>query len=229
MNNGSAFLQLSEDKIMPESELHKRARQVLRPGDRVGQPYGEALEVLDTVDSGNVQIKDGPAAGRSVDTFVEAPEGYRVAVEFNYKHKVGPDKIAELKKDGRYPVLEVDLSEWLANASDDELRQYIAGHQKCNRFNRGWLYLPSWDEILRQFASEQNSQAFAMLDNTNPFGCLRCCVPGCKGQVSSGVGDAESHYRTLPRFACADHMLAPGVLTHPEGVQAFASPDTTGK
>ncbi len=80
----------------------------MRRGDRVGQPFGEALVVVGTEDEGSTRIKDGPARGREIDVFVEAPEGYWVGVEFNYRHKTGDDKIALLKQDGRYPILEVD-------------------------------------------------------------------------------------------------------------------------
>ena len=235
---------------MSESELHRRARGLLRRGDRVGQPFGEALVVVGTEQEGNVRIEDGPAKGRVFDAFVEAPEGYQVGVEFNYRHKVEEEKIAQLKEDGRYPVLEVDLSERLGCATDDELRQYIAGCQDCNRFNREWLYMPSMDDILRRFApgrleawdwldndsrpaerdmsweeiqqlAAKNRWAIEVLDSTAPFGWLRCCVLGCKGQVTAGA-DTGIPYRTLPRFACSDHMWHPQVLTHPEGVQAYA-------
>ena len=81
---------------MPESELHRRARGLLRRGDRVGQPFGEALVVVGTEEGGNVRIEDGPAKGRVFDAFVEAPEGYRVGVEFHYRSKVSEEKIALL-------------------------------------------------------------------------------------------------------------------------------------
>ena len=211
---------------MPESKLHKRARRLLRPGDRVGQPFGEALTIVDTVDGGNVRIKDGPAKGREVDAFTVAPEGYRVAVEFKYKNKVAADKIELFKKDGRYPVLEVDLLDRLTDSSDDELRDYIAGgnistdkslseadrQRLCNPHRR-WLYIPSLQDICCQFALGQ--------DNDSPFGSLRCCVPKCTGHVSNGVVDEGSRYRTLPRFACAGHAEHPSILTLPEGVQGF--------
>ena len=235
---------------MPESELHRRARGLLRRGDRVGQPFGEALVVVGTEEGGNVRIEDGPAKGRVFDAFVEAPEGYLVGVEFHYRSKVSEEKIALLEEDGRYPVLEVDLLEKLGSATDDELRQYIAGCQDCNRFNRGWLYLPSIRDIHRQFApgrlealeriakrvgrdergmsweeieelAAQNRRDAEMLDDTKPFGRLRCCVPGCKGLVTGGAATGRP-YRTLPRFSCSDHMLQPGLLTHPEGVRAYA-------
>ena len=235
---------------MPESELHRRARGLLQRGDRVGQPFGEALVVVGTEEGGNVLIEDGPAKGRVFDALVEAPEGYLVGVEFHYQSKVSEEKIALLKEDGRYPVLEVDLLERLGGATDDELRQYIAGCQNCNRFNRGWLYLPSVVDFCPQFApgrreawewtdkhvgrdergmsreeieelAAQNERYTKIPDDTTPFGRLRCCVPGCKGQVTGGAA-TDNPYPTLPRFACSDHMGHPGFLTHPEGVRAFA-------
>ena len=182
----------------------------------MGQPFGEALVIVGAEDGGGIRIKTGPAKGREIDAFVEAPEGYWVGVEFNYRHKTGDDKIALLKKDGRYPILEVDLSDWLDKASDDGLRQYIAGCNDCNRFNRGWLFLPSVLDICRQFAPEGSD----ILVNTSQFGGLRCCVPECTGKVCGGVGDSGD-YCTLPRFACSDHALYPGILTLPEGERGF--------
>ena len=45
---------------MAESEFHKRARRLLRPDDRISQPVGGALLVVDTEIGGNVLIKEGP-------------------------------------------------------------------------------------------------------------------------------------------------------------------------
>ncbi len=233
---------------MAESELHKRARRLLQRGDRVGQPFGEALVAVDT-DARGVRIKDGPAKGKAVDAFVEAPEGYRVGLEFHYRHKVGAAKIALLKEDGRYPVLEIDLFQGLNDASDDELRQYIVGWPGSHRFTRRWLYLPSMYDIERQVAPERlealgwiqnharidergmssaeleelwakDRWASDVLDNTSRFGWLKCCVPGCNGKPSRGSQTVES-YETLPRFACSDHIMHTELLTHPDGVRAY--------
>ena len=122
---------------MAESRLHRRARRLLRRGYRVGQPFGEALVVVDTVMGGNVRIKDGPAIGREVDAFVEAPEGYRVAVEFNYRHRVDQTKISLLREDGRYPILEVDLVDTLADSTDHDLLEGpgTPGRSRCKLRN----------------------------------------------------------------------------------------------
>ena len=72
--------------------LHQRARELLRAGDQVCQPFGEPLAVIGCAANGNYQIPDGPARGRLVDALVEAPEGYWVAVEIYYTHRVPHDK-----------------------------------------------------------------------------------------------------------------------------------------
>ena len=164
---------------MAESDLHKRARRLLRSGDRVGQPVGEAMLVVDTVIGGNVLIREGPAKGRQVDAFAVPPEGFKVAVEFKYRHPVSNEKIDLLVKDGRYPVLEIDLPERLLTATDDELREHIAGGNLFTdpslsnslteddgtwESNRRWLYLPTLHDLIHRL-NPKRREAQEWLEN----------------------------------------------------------------
>ena len=231
---------------MPESHLHKRVSAYPTIGDGLGQPFGEALEVVDALRP-NTAIKRGKAKGLRPDRRVLTRDGILVAVEYRYGSPVPQDKLNRLITE-RVPVLEIDIRNIGAEPSDAEIREFLAKEGDApHAVDKRFLYGPTINDIVRRAGGSVSDNGHA--DN---FGRLRCLVEGCRGTVANAQGGAyvdpqlllsgrEWGYErlasanrllaaTLPRFACVKHLGVPSVYTTPGGRDWYktpAAPDTT--
>ena len=220
---------------MAESELHKRAHNVLRPGDWVGQPSGDPFRIA-SICTGAAYSSDDDTKRLQADLVIKTIDGQMVHVEFEVTNPVNRGKLERLKDAGVYRVLQIKLLPDCENYSDDQLRQYIA---QGNSLLKG-PYRPhthEWVEMAPSYWERERTPG-------GPFDIERidedlakhsCFVNGCKNPVASAdsggisedlitgqqemIPDSTRQVPMLPIYSCEDHELYASLRQLPEGTE----------
>ena len=225
---------------MAESEIHKRARNVLRPGDWVGQPIGDSFQIARTEQDAEY-AGDHKTKGLRADLVVETTDSQTVYIEFEVTHPITADKLERLKEAGVHLVLAIKLLPECKGYSDDQLRDYIA---HGNVFQRGqdlpkthkWLHLPVASIFEKGPTSTDPYAMPAQWEkHTEELARHSCYAKGCDRPVTHAVeselredetaGQTATRQRyprfepMLPIYACEDHYIEASLRQLPEGAE----------
>ena len=220
---------------MPESELHRRATKVLRPGDLVGQPFGDPFRIARVLPAA-AYSGDDETRRLQADVVLETMDEQRVHIEFEVTNPVTREKLERLRKAGVHRVLVIKLLSRCEAYSDDQLREYI---EKGNSVLKGpgqplthdWLYMaPSVIDSDRPLSAPHEIERI-----DEDFLRHKCFVKGCDkpvvhavwGTVSEDVATRQGELLPgsipfvpqLPIYACEDHMLEASLKQLPEGAE----------
>ena len=223
---------------MPESELHKRARNVLCPGDLVGQPIGDPSQIAKIEPSATYTGDDNTKTLRA-DLVIKTTDGQTVHIEFDVTNPVTVDKLERLRQASVHRVLSIKLLPECRDYSDDQLREYIA---LGNVFLKGedqpqthkWLYLENAAIFELDRASSGPSEWLLEWEkDTDELARHGCFVANCDKPVMSAseselqeddaAGPTEMRPRyprftpMLPIYACMDHAFQASFSHHPAG------------
>ena len=222
---------------MAVSKAHKRVSKHLRVGDDLVQPYGEPIQIADTLTPGTT-IKGGLAKGRRPDHRVMTTENVPIAVEYRYTSSVPLEKRRELAAAG-IPTLEIDMRPLGFEPSDAEIKSWVSGPRQEMK----WVAMPSICDLV-----ERQAEGRIVNGVVEDFGRIRCLFRGCRRAIVYGCGgvfidpqlgldgSAASYDKivadqfqlktkfTLPRFACHQHSSHALVASTPGGRDWYKTP-----
>ena len=227
---------------MAESELHKRARQLLRPGDFIGQPIGDPFQIA-KINPKAAYDGDTGTKGLQADLVAETTDGQTVHIEFDVTNPISAEKLERLQEAGVYRVLSIKLLPECGGYSDDELRKYIA---QGNVFLEGqnqpkthkWRDLPDLRIFEKRTDSREPLERLSeWQEDMEDLAEHSCFVSGCDKLVMS-ASDSELREdgdrglpgnrrrnrkptRMLPIYSCEDHAFQASLRQLPEGAESW--------
>ena len=216
---------------MAESELHKRAKKLLHPGDFVGQPIGDPFQIA-KLHPKAAYDGDNYTKRLQADLAVETTDGQTVHIEFEVANHITADKLERLQEAGVFRVLSIELLPECRDYSDDELRKYIAqgnvflktqSHAQTHK----WRDLPD--------SNEPSDRLAAWRAASEELAKHSCFIADCDKPVTSALESAlhESDdrelrgirrrkpkpTRMLPIYSCQEHVIVASLRQLPEGAE----------